>query len=121
MISATKTAPSVGWERPEPETQLELSVVLPCLNESETVGVCVRKAIAALRENGIQGDVIVADNGSTDGSQEIARSEGARVVQVHSKGYGNALRNGIAAAQGKYLLMADSDDSYDLSHIPRFL
>jgi glycosyltransferase involved in cell wall biosynthesis len=121
MISATKTAPSAGWERPEPETQLELSVVLPCLNESETVGVCVRKAIAALRENGIQGDVIVADNGSTDGSQEIARSEGARVVQVHSKGYGNALRNGIAAAQGKYLLMADSDDSYDLSHIPRFL
>src|SRR5260221_11347702 len=100
---------------------LELSVVFPCLNESETLGTCVRKAMAALKENGIAGEVIVADNGSTDGSQEIARAEGARVISVPAKGYGSALRGGISAAGGEYVLMADSDDSYDLSHIPRFL
>jgi glycosyltransferase involved in cell wall biosynthesis len=99
----------------------ELSVVMPCLNESETVGVCVRKAIIALRDSNIAGEVIVADNGSTDGSQEIARSEGARVIPVAEKGYGNALNAGIEAAHGEYVLMADSDDSYDFSHIPRFL
>ena len=100
---------------------IELSVVLPCLNESETIGICVRKAIRALREQNIAGEVILADNGSTDGSIEIAEREGARVVHVLEKGYGSALRGGIAAALGKYVLMADSDDSYDLSHLPRFL
>lgn len=104
-----------------PEQELELSIVLPCLNESETLGVCVRKGLAVLREHGIVGEVIVADNGSTDGSQDIARRAGARVVDVSEKGYGNALRNGICAARGKYVLMADADDSYDLSHAPRFL
>ena len=99
----------------------ELSVVMPCLNEAETVGLCVRKAIAALRDGAIAGEVIVADNGSEDGSQEIARSEGARVIAVREKGYGNALNAGIAAARGEYVLMADSDDSYDFGHIPRFL
>jgi glycosyltransferase involved in cell wall biosynthesis len=122
MSSATSFAPAPQQESPaHPQEQPEISVVLPCLNEAETVSICVRKAMAALRENGIQGEVIVADNGSTDGSQEIARREGARVVRVESKGYGSALRNGIQAAGGKYVLMADSDDSYDLSHIPIFL
>jgi glycosyltransferase involved in cell wall biosynthesis len=99
----------------------ELSVVLPCLNESETVGTCVRKAFQALRANGIRGEVIVADNGSTDGSQDVARSEGARVIHVPEKGYGSALRGGIREAGGEYVLMADSDDSYDMSHLPRFV
>jgi len=102
-------------------TQLELSVVMPCLNEHETVGVCVRKALATLREAGISGEVIVADNGSTDGSIEIAQAEGARVVNVADKGYGNALKGGILASSGEYVLMADSDDSYDFRHIPSFL
>jgi len=100
---------------------IELSVVMPCLNEAETVGICVRKAWAALREAGISGEVIVADNGSTDGSAEIAVVEGARVIHVANKGNGNALRGGILAARGRYVLMADSDDSYDFAHIPRFL
>jgi glycosyltransferase involved in cell wall biosynthesis len=101
--------------------RVELSVVMPCLNERETVGVCVRKAVATLREAGIFGEVIVADNGSTDGSVELAQGEGARVVNIEQKGYGNALKGGIMAARGEYVLMADSDDSYDFSHAPRFL
>ena len=103
------------------ERQIEVSVVMPCLNERETVGVCVRKAMTALREAGIAGEVIVADNGSTDGSVEIARAEGARVVNIEEKGYGNALRGGILASRGEYVLMADSDDSYNFAHIPRFV
>ena len=100
---------------------LELTVVMPCLNERETVGTCVRKARAALEGAGIRGEVLVADNGSTDGSTEIASVEGARVVTVGAKGYGNALKGGILEARGEYVLMADSDDSYELGHIPRFL
>jgi len=100
---------------------IELSVVLPCLNERETVGNCVSKAVATLEKAGIKGEVIVADNGSTDGSIEIAQAAGARVVHVEQKGYGNALRGGIQAARGRFVLMADSDDSYEFAHIPRFL
>jgi glycosyltransferase involved in cell wall biosynthesis len=100
---------------------VEVSVVLPCLNERETVGICVAKAMAALQGAGIRGEVLVADNGSTDGSIELARSAGARVVNVSQRGYGNALRGGIQAARGVYVLMADSDDSYDFGHIPRFV
>jgi glycosyltransferase involved in cell wall biosynthesis len=103
------------------ERPIELSVVMPCLNERETVGVCVRKAMAALKDAGIPGEVIVADNGSTDGSVELAQVEGARVVNIEQKGYGSALKGGILAARGKYVLMADSDDSYDFSHAPRFV
>ena len=103
------------------EQPIELSVVMPCLNERETVGVCVRKAMGALKDAGIPGEVIVADNGSTDGSVELAQAEGARVVNIEQKGYGSALKGGILAARGKYVLMADSDDSYDFSHAPRFV
>jgi glycosyltransferase involved in cell wall biosynthesis len=103
------------------EDAIEVSVVLPCLNERETVGICVSKAMAALQSAGIHGEVLVADNGSTDGSIELAQSAGARVVNVAQRGYGNALRGGIQAARGAYVLMADSDDSYDFGHIPRFV
>jgi glycosyltransferase involved in cell wall biosynthesis len=105
-----------------PSTEaIEVSVVLPCLNERETVAVCVTKAIAALNDAGIKGEVIVADNGSSDGSIDLAESAGARVVHISQRGYGNALNGGIEAARGIYVLMADSDDSYDFSHIPRFV
>lgn len=100
---------------------IEVSVVLPCLNEHETVGICVSKAKATLETAGITGEVIVADNGSTDGSIAIAQSAGARVVHVEQRGYGSALKGGIQAARGVYVLMADSDDSYDFRHIPRFV
>jgi glycosyltransferase involved in cell wall biosynthesis len=100
---------------------VELSIVMPCLNERQTVGVCVRKAMASMRAAGICGEVIVADNGSTDGSVEIAEQEGARVVHIQEKGYGNALKGGILAARGEYVLMADSDDSYEFGHAPRFV
>src|SRR5262245_17311748 len=100
---------------------LELSVVIPCLNESETIGVCVEKAVRTLREHGIRGEVIVADNGSTDGSREIATSLGARVVPVPQRGYGSALMGGISAARGTYIVMGDADDSYDFTELPRFL
>jgi glycosyltransferase involved in cell wall biosynthesis len=100
---------------------VELSIVMPCLNEAQTVGVCVEKAWRALRDHGIAGEVIVADNGSTDGSQDIAREHGARVVDVKEKGYGNALMGGISAARGRYVLMGDADDSYDFLAAPRFL
>ncbi len=100
---------------------VELSVVIPCLNEAETIGVCVRKAFEAMRSHGIHGEVVVADNGSTDASAEIARGLGARVVYVARRGYGSALMGGIAAARGQYVVMGDADDSYDFGDIPRFL
>jgi glycosyltransferase involved in cell wall biosynthesis len=100
---------------------LELSVVMPCLNEAETLEACIRKAQQALEERNIAGEVIVADNGSTDGSAEIARRLGARVVPVIAKGYGSALMGGIAAASGRYIIMGDADNSYDFGHIARFV
>ena len=103
------------------ETALELSVIMPCLNEGETLGACVTKAQEALHRSHINGEIIVADNGSTDGSQQIAEQLGARVVNVETKGYGNALMGGIIAARGKYVVMGDADDSYDFTHIPQFL
>jgi glycosyltransferase involved in cell wall biosynthesis len=101
--------------------QLELTVVMPCLNEAETVGVCVEKALRAFAEHGIAGEVVLADNGSTDGSQDLARAAGARVVEVHSRGYGNALRGGIEAARGRFVIMGDADDSYDFSQLEPFV
>ena len=105
-----------------PDTgELELTVVLPCLDEAETVEVCVRKALTSMRELGVAGEVILADNGSTDGSQEIARAAGARVVDVPVRGYGAAIRGGIDAARGRYILMADADDSYALDDLGPFV
>lgn len=101
--------------------QCELSVVMPCLNEAETVGVCVKKALSFLERAGVEGEVVVADNGSTDGSVEIAQRAGARVIHVAEKGYGNALMGGIKAANGRYVIMGDSDDSYDFLHLEPFL
>jgi len=103
------------------EGALEVSVVMPCLNEADTLATCIGKAQQALKENKISGEVIVADNGSSDGSQEIAARLGARVVKVEAKGYGNALMGGIAAARGKFVIMGDADDSYDFREIPRFV
>jgi len=105
----------------EQEGEPELSVVMPCLNEADTLGTCIRKAQEAIAAHGIAAEIIVADNGSTDGSQEIARSGGARVVAVPERGYGNALQGGIAAARGRFVLMGDADDSYDFHEIPRFV
>ncbi len=99
----------------------EISIVLPCLNEALTLGGCLREITAALATNKINGEIVVADNGSTDGSQRIAAELGARVVPVTARGYGNALRGGIEAARGRYVLMGDSDGSYDFGHLPRFL
>ncbi len=101
--------------------EVEISIVMPCLNEAETLAVCVDQARAALAQHGLRGEVIVADNGSTDGSQRLAESHGARVVPVTRKGYGSALQGGIAAARGRYVLMGDADDSYDFGHVDRFV
>ena len=100
---------------------MELTVVMPCLNEAETVATCVRKAVSFLREHDIDGEVLVADNGSTDGSQELATEAGARVLPVSEKGYGNALMGGIVAARGEYIIMGDSDDSYDFTNLMPFV
>ena len=100
---------------------VELTILMPCLNEALTVQSCVRKAHAYLQRSGIRGEVLIADNGSTDGSQELARSAGARVVDVHRKGYGAALTGGIEAARGRFVIMADADDSYDLSDLDPFV
>ncbi len=94
---------------------------MPCLNEAETVATCVRKAIGFLAESGISGEVLVADNGSTDGSQQLAADAGARVVPISDKGYGNALMGGIVAARGKYIIMGDADDSYDFTNLMPFV
>jgi glycosyltransferase involved in cell wall biosynthesis len=102
-------------------TDLTVTILMPCLNEAETLAFCVRQAVAALRDNNIAGEVLIADNGSTDGSQQIAAEEGARVLNVPVRGYGAALMAGIADARGKYVLMADADASYDFGHLPRFL
>ncbi|WP_405141881.1 glycosyltransferase family 2 protein [Sphaerisporangium sp. NBC_01403] len=100
---------------------MELTVVMPCLNEAETVETCVRKALACMAEHGIEGEVVIADNGSTDGSQQLARDAGARVVHVDEKGYGNALIGGIRAARGRYVIMGDADDSYDFTALLPFV
>lgn len=96
-------------------------MVIPCLNEADTLAVCIDKAMRAFRRHGIRGEVIVADNGSTDGSQEIAERLGARLVPVQAKGYGNALMGGISQAQADFIIMGDGDDSYDFEEIPRFV
>jgi glycosyltransferase involved in cell wall biosynthesis len=108
-------------EEDAPTSALELSIVMPCLNEADTVGICIQKALRSMQQAGINGEIVIADNGSTDRSVEIARKEGARVVTILQKGYGNALMGGIAAARGKFIIMGDADDSYDFLQIPRFV
>lgn len=100
---------------------MELSVVMPCLNEAETVAACVAKAVRFIENSGIDGEVIVADNGSTDGSRQLAADAGARVVPVAERGYGSALIGGISAARGEYVIMGDADDSYDFSSLMPFV
>jgi glycosyltransferase involved in cell wall biosynthesis len=99
----------------------ELTILMPCLNEAETLAICIAKAIAYLERSGVQGEVLIADNGSTDGSQAIAAAAGARVVAILDKGYGSALLGGIRAANGRYVIMGDSDDSYDFGDLDRFV
>jgi glycosyltransferase involved in cell wall biosynthesis len=101
--------------------ELELTVLMPCLNEAETIGACIRKAQAFLARKGVAGEVLVADNGSTDKSPEIARQHGARLVNAATRGYGAALLGGIEAARGRYIVMGDADDSYDFSGIDEYL
>jgi glycosyltransferase involved in cell wall biosynthesis len=100
---------------------VELTILMPCLNEAETVATCVRKARGFLERTGIEGEVLVADNGSSDGSPELARGAGARIVCIANKGYGSALIGGIEAAHGRFVIMADADDSYDFSQLDAFV
>jgi glycosyltransferase involved in cell wall biosynthesis len=103
------------------KNQPKLSIVMPCLNEAETLALCINKAKHFLDTNNMTGEIIIADNGSTDGSQEIAHSAGARLVDVPQKGYGSALMGGIAAACGEYIIMGDADDSYDFTNLQSFV
>ena len=101
--------------------EIELTILMPCLDEAETIGRCIDKAMDFLARTGIAGEVVIADNGSTDGSREIARAKGARVVPIPARGYGAALLGGIDAARGRFIIMGDSDDSYDFSNLDGFV
>ena len=116
-ILETKDVLKQGNESPT----LELSIVMPCLNEAETLSICIQKAQQSLLKHDVRGEILVADNGSTDGSQEIARKMGARLIEVPDKGYGSALRGGVAAARGEYIIMGDADDSYNFSELSPFI
>ncbi len=105
----------------EPSSAIELTILMPCLNEAETLATCIDKAQSYLTRSGVCGEVVIADNGSTDGSQEIARAHGARVVPVSERGYGAALLGGIQAARGQYIIMGDADDSYNFSRLDGFV
>ncbi len=115
VASVAQLTPATG------ESPLELSIVMPCLNEAETLAICIKKARSWLIKHKVSGEIIVADNGSTDGSQTIAGVMGARVVEIKAKGYGSALMGGINAARGKYVVMGDADDSYNFSQLSLFL
>jgi glycosyltransferase involved in cell wall biosynthesis len=104
-----------------PVESLELTILIPCLNEAETIAVCVKKAMGFLQRANIRGEVVVADNGSTDGSQALARSCGARIIDIPMRGYGAALQGGIRGAQGKFVIMGDADDSYDFTALDPFV
>ena len=118
MVTDVQTVPA---ELKIDDNRTELSILMPCLNEAETLATCIKKAQKALESLNVNGEVVIADNGSTDGSPEIAASLGARVVHVAEKGYGSALLGGIKAARGKYIIMGDADDSYDFTNLGPFL
>lgn len=123
-IETTEQRPPIqAWNRAGDRDlpECELSIVMPCLNEAETLEVCIAKARGFLSENGIDGEVIIADNGSTDGSQGLATRCGARVVDIPAKGYGSALLGGIRSARGRYVIMGDADDSYDFVNLMPFV
>lgn len=120
----TGTAPSPVSEpatTPGVPPDIELTILMPCLDEVETVGTCIAKAQAFLQRSGMAGEILIADNGSTDGSQAVARKAGARVVDVATRGYGAALSAGVQAARGRYVIMGDADDSYDFSRLDAFV
>jgi len=121
MSSAAELDPRAAAPVAASDAAPELSVVMPCLNEARTLGICIRKAQDSFARIGISGEVVVADNGSTDGSQKIAEELGARVVPVERRGYGAALAGGIAAARGRWVIMGDADDSYDFSTLEPFV
>src|ERR1700704_548549 len=100
---------------------MELTILMPCLNEAETIGICISKAGDWLKKSNVHGEILIADNGSTDGSQQIALNAGARVVNASDKGYGAALICGFLHAKGEYVIMGDSDDSYDFASLSFFL
>ena len=120
-MSVSESTATTLPDSPQPENAPRVSVVIPCLNEAENIEECVGRAHAALENNAIVGEVIVVDNGSTDGSAELARASGARVVHEQRRGYGSAYRAGFAAARGGYIVMADADLTYDFADIPRFV
>jgi glycosyltransferase involved in cell wall biosynthesis len=103
------------------QATLDVSVVIPCLNEAETIAACIRKAKGAIERRGLAGEVIVVDNGSTDGSPQLATAEGADVIQEPRRGYGNAYLAGLAAARGRYIVMGDGDDTYNFDEVDRFV
>ena len=119
-VTLLPAAESLAGNMPAP-AEIELSIVMPCLDEAETLALCIRKAMAFLDASGVSGEVIVADNGSTDGSRQIANAMGARIVAVEARGYGAALSGGIAAARGRFVVMGDADDSYDFLGLTPFV
>ncbi len=125
MTTPARTPSSVTNRPPETDehesTSIEVSVVMPCLNEADTLEVCIRKARRALDDHRIAGEIIVADNGSSDGSLTIAARLGVRVVNVAARGYGRALMGGIDASRGRFIIMGDADDSYDFLELPKFV
>lgn len=120
-VSTRETPINRRVERIEQDSAIEVSIIMPCLNEAETLEICIKKAQLFIAENDLAGEVIIADNGSDDGSQTIARRLNARVVNIPTKGYGSALKGGIEAAKGKYIIMGDADDSYDFSNLNPFV
>src|ERR1700729_990221 len=117
MSQSTLAREASRTDRTPASKDLELTILMPCLNEAETIEVCVKKAMGYLARSGVVGEVLIADNGSTDGSQALAEAGGARVVAAPQKGYGAALIAGIAAARGRFVIMGDADDSYDFENL----
>jgi glycosyltransferase involved in cell wall biosynthesis len=121
MQGESQPSKTTTGKTPEDDGDVEFSIVMPCLNEAETLAICIQKAQRSLHESCVAGEIIIADNGSIDGSQDIATQLGARVIDVEARGYGNALMGGIAAARGKYVIMGDADDSYDFASLGPFI